>query len=278
MAKKFLTALILVALLESFAWGAVSNDKQAENDKVLARVGGHDITESEVLEFIRPFGQQAVMLYGSEQGKKMIIDDVISMRLYALDALDAKLDQDPEFQKNLESVRRTMLAQMAMRETVKDLAITDEESKKFYDGNAKSFTQPERVRASHILVSGDGDLAKVQAELKSGKSFDVVAKEFSIDPGSAANGGDLGEFPKGVMVPEFEKAAFELKNPGDVSEPVKTQFGWHIIKLGEHIPESVMPFEQVKAHIVEELKNQKTQELLQNRAKELEEKYKVERF
>ena len=80
------------------------------------------------------------------------------------------------------------------------------------------------------------------------------------------------------MVPEFEKAAFELKNPGDVSEPVKSQFGWHIIKLGEHIPESVMPFEQVKAHIEQEVREKKTQEILQSRSKELEDKYTVERF
>ncbi|MBQ9419969.1 MAG: peptidylprolyl isomerase [Synergistaceae bacterium] len=165
-----------------------------------------------------------------------------------------------------------------MREAVKDLAITDEEAKKFYDENTKLFTQPERVRASHILVSNDESLAKVQEELKAGKSFDVVAKEFSTDPGSASNGGDLGEFPRGVMVPEFEKAAFGLKEPGDVSEPVKSQFGWHIIKLGEHIPESAMPFEQVKEHIVQELKEKKTQEIWQAKSKELEEKFKVERF
>ncbi|MBQ2615645.1 MAG: peptidyl-prolyl cis-trans isomerase, partial [Synergistaceae bacterium] len=118
----------------------------------------------------------------------------------------------------------------------------------------------------------------VQEALKAGKSFDAVAKEYSIDPGSAINGGDLGEFPRGMMVPEFEKAAFELKNPGDVSEPVKTQFGWHIIKLEERIPESPMPFEQVKSRLLQELQEQKTQTVLQEKAKALEEKYKVERF
>ena len=273
--RKFLLVPLLIVLASSCASAAESGDVA---DKVLARVGSHDITESEALEFIKPFGQQAAMLYASEQGRKMVIDDLISMRLYALDAEEKKLDQTPEFIENLETVRRTMLAQAAMHEIIKDIAVSDDEVKKFYDENQKLFVQPERVSASHILVSDDETLAKVQDELKSGKSFDAVAKEFSIDPGSAAHGGDLGEFPRGVMVPEFEEAAFALKNPGDVSEPVKSQFGWHVIRLGAHMPESVMPFEQVKAHIEQEVREKKTQEILQARSKELEDKYKVERF
>ena len=272
LARKFFMAFILTLSLTVCAYGAESGDK------VLARVGSDDITEAEVLEFIQPFGQQAVMLYGTEQGRKMILDDVISMRLYALDAEDAKLDQTPEFQSQLKSARRAMLAQAAMRAAIKDLTVSDEEARKFYDDNPAMFKNPERIRARHILVSGDEELATVQGELKAGKSFDVVAKEYSRDPGSAANGGDLGEFPRGMMVPEFEKAAFELKNPGDVSEPVKSQFGWHIIKLEEHIPESPIPFEQVKSKLMQELRDQKTQTTLQDKAKVLEEKYKVERF
>lgn len=271
MLRKIFTAFILTLALSISAYAA-------EPSKVLARVGSEDVTEAEVLEFIQPFGQQAVMLYGTEQGRKMILDDVISMRLYALDAEAQKLDQTPEFQAQLQGARRAMLAQASMREAIKGLTVSDDEAKKFYDENPDMFKNPERVHARHILVSSDETLAKVQAELKSGKSFDVVAKEYSIDPGSAANGGDLGEFPRGMMVPEFEKAAFELKNPGDVSEPVKTQFGWHIIKLEERIPESQMPFEQIKSRLLQELQEQKTQTVLQEKAKALEEKYKVERF
>lgn len=270
--RKIFTAFILTLALSAVACGADSGDK------VLARVGSDDITEAEVLEFIQPFGQQAVMLYASSEGRKMILDDVISMRLYALDAEDSKLDQTPEVQSQLRGARRAILAQAAMRNAIRDLTVSDDEARKFYDDNPAMFKNPERVHARHILVSGDEALAKVQDELKAGKSFDVVAKEYSIDPGSAANGGDLGEFPRGMMVPEFEKAAFELVNPGDVSEPVKTQFGWHIIKLEEHIPESTIPFEQVKARVIQELRDQKTQATLQDRAKMLEEKYKVERF
>ena len=271
MTRKLFTAIILVFMLASLA-------AAAETDKVLARVGSQDITEREVLEFIQPFGQQAIMLYGTEQGRKMIVDDVISMRLYALDAEAQKLDETPEFQAQLAGARRAMLAQASMRKTIDGIIISDEEARKFYDDNPQRFIQPERVHARHILVSDDVTAGKVLYELKGGASFDELAKKYSLDPGSAANGGDLGEFPKGVMVPEFEKAAFELKNPGDISAPVKSQFGYHIIKLEEHIPASPSPFEQVKAAIVHELTDKKAQQVLQDKAKELEVLYKVERF
>ena len=127
-------------------------------------------------------------------------------------------------------------------------------------------------------MSDDVTAGNVLDELKGGTSFDELAKKYSLDPGSARNGGDLGEFPKGVMVPEFEKAAFELKEPGEISAPVKSQFGYHIIKLEEHIPASPSPFEQVKAAIVRELTDTRAQQILQDKAKELEGVYKVERF
>lgn len=278
MARKFLISLMILALLANFAYAADSETDPAK--KVVARVASQDITELEVMMFLQPFGQQAMMLWGSEQGRKMIIDDVISMRLYSLEGESKKLDQTAEFKSALENTRRAMLAQSAMRDIIKDINVTDEEAKKFYDEHPDMFMQQERVHARHILVKPESEDAavKIIADLKAGSSFDVLAKEYSIDPGSKINGGDLGEFPRGVMVPEFEEAAFALKNPGDISEPVKSQFGWHIIKLEEKIPESPSPFEQVKPQIVQELQNQKTQELLKDHAEELEKVYKVERF
>ena len=273
MAKKIFTALILVMALSLSASAAETGES-----KVLARVGSQDITEAEVLEFIRPYGQQALMLYASEQGRKMIINDVILMRVYALEGEEEKLDQTAEFQEKLAAAKRAMFAEAAMRNVIKNITVSDDEALKFYNENTKMFTQPEKVHARHILVSGDELLRKVQDDLKAGKSFDVVAKEYSQDPGSAENGGELPEFSRGMMVPEFEAAAFALKNSGDVSEPVKTQFGWHIIKLEGKTPEAVIPFEQVKARILQDLREQKTQEAIEAKGKLLEEKYKVERF
>ncbi len=271
MTRKIITAFILVLALVGVAFAA-------DADKVVARVNSQDITESELLDFIRPYGQQGMMLYNSEQGRKMILDDVITMRLYALDGEAQKLDEDPQAQAQLATARRAILAQAAMRKIVDGITVSNDEAQNFYAENQKLFVQPERLHARHILVSGDETLAKVQEALKSGKSFDAVAREYSIDPGSAQNGGDLGEFPRGVMVPEFEKAAFELNNPGEVSEPVKTQFGWHIIKLEERIPERTAPFEEVKDRIVQELREQKMQKAVEDRVKVLEGLYKVEKF
>ena len=144
-AKKFFMAVIFMSMLAGIAYGA-------EGDKVLARVNSSDITEAEVLEFIQPLGQQVLMLYGTEQGRRMILDDIISMRLYALDGEDSGLDKTPEFQAQLANARRAMLAQAAMRRFIAGITVTDEEARKFYDDNPAMFLQPERIRARHILV------------------------------------------------------------------------------------------------------------------------------
>ena len=127
----------------------------------------------------------------------------------------------------METFRNQSLARAAIDASLKDVTVSDEEAKKFYDEHPDQFTQPERVHVRHVLISDDvtsaDAIAKIQADLKAGVSFDEVAKSRSLCP-SAAQGGDLGEVSKGQMVPEFEAAAFALKNPGDLSEPVKTQF------------------------------------------------------
>ncbi|MCR4817387.1 MAG: peptidyl-prolyl cis-trans isomerase [Fretibacterium sp.] len=166
-----------------------------------------------------------------------------------------------------------------MREAIKDITVSDEEAKRFYDEHPDQFKNPERVHARHILLNDDAEsadkLARVQADLKAGVSFDKIAKEVSVCP-SAPQGGDLGEFQKGQMVPEFEAAAFALKNPGDISEPVKTQFGWHIIRLEGRVPESAQPFDEVKAQITQELHNTKASDRIRARIDEMKKKYKVE--
>lgn len=281
-----LVALIVMAALP-VAGAAFAAEVQAENKtdaakKVVARVNGQDITEDEVFMFIQSLGQQApqaMMFYGSEQGRNIILNELITVKLFALEGAKTKLDETEDFKTALDDIKTRMLAQAAMQEVVKDISVTDEEVKKFYDEHPEHFTQPERIHARHILVSDDVNsadkIAKVQADLKSGRDFGEIAREISICP-SAPQGGDLGEFQRGQMVKPFEDAAFALKNPGDISEPVKSQFGWHIIKLEGRTPESKISFEQVQAQIKQELDGEKVSAALRAHADELKKEYKVE--
>ena len=285
MSKKILAVLSLMLMLSSAALAAETPKSQdvAQSPKVLAKVNGEEITEADVSRALQMLGQQAFM-YGNAQGRKMILDELVSLKLFALEGKEKNFDNDEEFKFAVESFKSRMLAQMTMLELLKDVKITEDDAKKFYDEHTKEyFTEPAKIHASHILVSDDATsndiITKIQADLKNGVSFDELAKKYSIEPGAASTGGDLGEFPRGVMVPEFEKTAFALKNSGDISEPVKTKFGWHIIKLHEIIPEKVVPYnDELKGQIIQELQNMKSAELLKKHSEELEKKYKVERF
>jgi foldase protein PrsA len=131
----------------------------------------------------------------------------------------------------------------------KEVKVTDEDLKTYYD------TLEGQIHASHILVADEATAKEVKDKLAKGEKFEDLAKEYSTDPGSGQNGGDLGWFGKGAMVKEFEEAAFKLKE-GEVSEPVKSQFGFHIIK----VTETVKPFEEMKESLTETVREQKTQQ------------------
>ena len=147
-----------------------------------------------------------------------------------------------------------------------------EEAKAYYDANPASFERPEQRRVRHILIPGD-DAAKAKADdvyrqVTSGGDFDALAKQYSSDTGSAAKGGDLGWFGRGVMVPEFEQAAFGAK-PGETVGPVKTQFGWHILRVEAAREAGKVPFDEVRDAIVEQLSAPKRNEALSAKAAEL---------
>jgi foldase protein PrsA len=143
-------------------------------------------------------------------------------------------------------VKVNLLRKKAAEDEVK---VTDEDLKAYYD------TLEGQVRASHILVADEATAKDVKKKLTAGEKFEDLAKEYSTDPGSGQKGGDLGWFGKGAMVKEFEDAAFKLKE-GEVSEPVKSEFGYHIIK----VTETVKPFEEMKESLKEEVRNQKIQQ------------------
>jgi peptidyl-prolyl cis-trans isomerase C len=199
----------------------------------------------------------------------------------ALTARNATVEQLKADARVDMSINKMMEAELATT-----TAATDADAQDFYAKNPDKFKQPETVRASHILVKIEKDdneatktekRAKIDAVLKrakAGEDFAALARENSAD-GSASQGGDLGFFPRGQMVPPFDQAAFALK-PGEISDVVTTDFGYHIIKLTEKKDGSLVPLEQVKPRVIEFLTNQKKQERVDTFINEAKKRAKIE--
>ncbi|NOY38942.1 MAG: hypothetical protein GXO95_01505 [Nitrospirae bacterium] len=152
--------------------------------------------------------------------------------------------------------------------------VTEEDVKKYFDTHPDEFST-DRVRASHILVSTKEEADSLLKKLKAGEDFAALAKKNSIDKGSAAKGGDLGFFGRGQMVPEFEKAVFSMKK-GEVSEPVKTQFGYHIIKLTDLKKGEKADYDKVKESLSKKLLTEKRRAAFDSYIEKLKNSYNVE--
>jgi peptidyl-prolyl cis-trans isomerase C len=186
-------------------------------------------------------------------------------------------------------VREELQIRGFMESRVKAPEVSPEQAKSFYESNQKEFERPETVKASHILFMVDPDAPaevvkqkeeaaqKAAARAKKGEDFTALAKELSEEPGAAESGGDLGFFPKDRMVPEFANAAFQQKID-EIGEPVKSQFGWHVIKVTDKKDAGKVPFDEVKDQISAYLKSTGQREAAQKVMQELKENAKVETF
>jgi peptidyl-prolyl cis-trans isomerase C len=175
-----------------------------------------------------------------------VLSFLIDMKIVAKAAEDKKLGDNEEFKKRLAFARNRLLMDSLLANEGKT-ATTPDAMKKVYEEASKQITGEQEVHARHILVETEDEAKAVKAELDKGADFAELAKKKSKDPGSA-DGGDLGFFTKEQMVPEFSAVAFALE-PGKISDPVKSQFGWHIIKVEEKRSRKAPDFEQVKAQI-----------------------------
>jgi peptidyl-prolyl cis-trans isomerase C len=187
-------------------------------------------------------------LQGSpEQKREALVGYLTDVLLVSQAAEKQKVADSPEF-KRREAFMRNKLLMGALLQSNAKAAASDEEMHKVYDDAVKPMGAEEEVRARHILVETEDEAKAIAQEIKGGADFAEVAKEKSKDPGSAKDGGDLGYFVKGNMVPEFADVAFKMY-PGQVSNPVKSQFGWHIIKLEDKRSRQVPKFDDVKNQI-----------------------------
>lgn len=279
--KKTISTMIALALV---ATAAVAQDKKpatpatttataASADPIVIAAGELTIRQSEFEAALKtlPAEYQA---YAMGAGKKQFAEDYLRMKMLAQQGTKNGLDKDADVVQQLSLMRENLIANAQLQRIEKGITISDEDLKKKYDANKNEY---EQVKARHILVAFDGspaaqadkpkltdEQAKAKAEdlrkqLLAGAKFEDLAQKESDDTGSGSRGGDLGEFGRGQMVPEFEQAAFSAK-VGEVTPVVRTQFGYHIIKVEAH---DSTPFEQVKPVIERNERQERLQAALE---------------
>jgi len=239
----------------------------ASADPVIMTAGNVTIHKSEFEAALKTLPAEYQSMLSQPAGRKQFADDFLRMRLLASEGTKAGLQNDPEVLNQLNLMRENLVATAELKKIDSGITVSDAEVQKAYADNAKEY---EQVKARHILIAPKGspaaqagkDLTDEQAKAKAedlrkqilaGANFEELAKKESDDTGSGARGGDLGSFGHNQMVPEFEQAAFAAK-VGEVTPVVKTQFGYHIIKVEGH---ETTPLEQVRPTIEKNLKQTK---------------------
>lgn len=237
-------------------------------EKILATVGGLNITESDVNEFLANLGQRG-QGYNTPEGKKMILEQLVADKLLLLYARRNLIESDPEFKAELARIKDTLLVNYVGSKIISDVKVSDKEIEEYYNANPDKFKAGETVNASHILVDTEEKARSIYEDISAGKlNFEDAAKEYSSCP-SKENGGNLGDFGRGQMVPEFDKAVFAMNEGEITAEPVKTQFGYHLIKLISKSDASIMPLADILPQLRESLLNEKRKSAYQSKINQL---------
>lgn len=245
-------------------------------NKVLATVGGKNITEQDVTMALMQMGQRG-QNYNNPQGRAMILDQLISRKLFLMDAQRNLYEREPEFKEQLTRVKEDMLTSYAMQKALEKVRVTEAEAKTYYEENKDKFVSGLTFSASHILVDSEDKANELLAQIKAGEiTFEEAAAQFSSCP-SGKNGGDLGQFGQGQMVPEFENACAAME-VGELSAPVQTQFGYHLIRLNGKEEGGEMAYEDVKDELMAALKEEKQQAAYQSKVNQLKILYPVDKF
>jgi peptidyl-prolyl cis-trans isomerase C len=225
-------------------------------ERVVAVVNGHEIKVSEVEMAAEDMLGQLPDI-PPKLRYPFIVEYLVERHLLAQAAVKEGIAESEEYKRRLALYQAKALRDAYFAQSIVP-TVTEEDTRKAYDAEAGKVQQTERVRARHILVNTEQEAQQVLDRLNKGEKFEDLAKQYSLD-GSKEFGGDLGYFSAPEMVPEFSKAAFALK-PGELSQPVKTDFGWHIIKVEDRKMGGAQPYDQVKAALRNILLRKKTQE------------------
>ncbi|MBI3571388.1 MAG: peptidylprolyl isomerase [Gammaproteobacteria bacterium] len=223
--------------------GEAGKEAAKEADKVIATIDGEKIMQSDYQSYLQLRQQQVGPIPDKDKEKKVVLDEMIEKMLLAQHAVSSKLDQDPEVSSLMKRVREEILVQAVKRKLLRDNPITDDDVKKRFEQEVEN-THKTEYKVRHILVKEEADAKAILAQLGKGAKFDKLAKDKSIDTQSGKNGGELGWVNQGMVVPEFFNAVMAMKKGAVSAAPVKSDFGWHIIKVEDTRPLKIPTFEQ----------------------------------
>lgn len=232
----------------------------AEPGDVVAKVGNSEITEADIAYAAQDLGSD-LQRFPPAQWRSILLDVLVDMKLLAQAAKAEQLDQDEDFKRQMEFLRLKALRNAYLSKKVDD-AIEDADLQAAYDEEYSDYVGDEEVNASHILVKEEDEAKAIIKQLDEGADFAELAKEKSTGP-SGPNGGSLGFFTKGQMVPPFEEAAFALESGDFTKEPVQTQFGWHVIKVDDKRVQEKPSLEDVSAELRQGLIRERYAEILE---------------
>lgn len=244
-------------------------------NKVLATVGNYEIKENELNSILKRYPKDKQGFFETENGKKQLLDQVIGFELMYQFGEKNGYEETEEYKAELQRLKKELLTQLVVNKVLSEVTITDEEALEFYNKNTEMFKQPATVSAKHILVEGEDECKDIKEQISKGElTFEEAARKYSNCP-SKEQDGNLGDFSRGMMVPEFEDAAFNI-SIGEVSEPVKTQFGFHLIKVESKNEEVSKSFDEVKPTVMNQLMQQRQQKKYLDFIEELKGKYGVQ--
>ena len=259
----------------------------SEESQVIAKVGPYTLSKADFEKEMERNPQLKVLLTLKPEIKEVLVKRWVEVTLLALAGEEEGLLKDPEVKAQIEEQTRMILAQNYYeRKVLKGLKVSDSDLQKYYMKHKKEYRTPERVKARHILIQvpekADPEVQKaalkkaedLRRKLLAGADFSELARKYSEDPGTRDKGGDLGFFSRGQMVSEFEEAVFKLK-VGEISPPIKTRFGYHLVQVEAKIPSQEQPYEEVKDRVRQDLLEAKKAQRMEALMAELRQKYPV---
>jgi len=270
MKRKFLFLILATLVIGIGTLGTLIVFKSKENKNVLARIKGRKITFEEFQKRVIEIPPYYQGFLATENGKMELLNGMIAEAVLIQEAKEEGLHKREEIKNRLKSVEDRVLLEAMVQELQKGrIAVSDEEVKDYFEKNKEKFTEPEQVRVSHILVRSKSEALEILNELEGGANFEKLAREYSIDSMTASMGGDLGYISRGEMIPAFEEAVFALEKKGDVSQIIKSPFGYHLVKLTDIKKMDKKTPEEIIYEIKMRIQNEKLDRLVERYRKEL---------